>query len=219
MSEKLLLLGDSVTVGAGFSGVDDETCYVSLLRSELQDAGAHLTIRASALDGADTGYALRRFDRMVARQSPDVIVISLGLNDARPPGARSRISPERYGENLEQLTEKSLAIDVRPILCTPPPRLDVCENGQPAWKTMRPYAQAARGVADKYNLPLIELYDEFVSREDLESLLPDRLHPGRAGHQIIARQFARTLVPFCTGRELEPVPSRREPNFEFITVD
>lgn len=219
MSDQLLLLGDSVTVGTGFSGVDDQSCYVSLLRSQLKAAGAHLNIRASALDGADTGYALRRFDRMVARLSPDVIVISLGLNDARPPGSRLRNSPGRYAENLEMLTEKALAIDVRPILCTPPPRLDVCENGQPPWKTMHPYAEAARGVADKYNLPLIELYDEFVSREDLESLLPDRLHPGRAGHQIIARQFARTLVPFCTGRELEYQPSRRGPNFDFITAD
>jgi lysophospholipase L1-like esterase len=219
MSDDLLLLGDSVTVGTGFSGVDDDSCFVALLRSELEDAGAHLNIRASALDGADTGYALRRFDRMVARLSPDVIVISLGLNDARPPGSRTRNSPEQYAANLERLTEKSLAIDVRPVLCTPPPRLDVCEDGQPAWKTMHPYAEAVRGVAEKYNLPLIELYDEFVSREDLESLLPDRLHPGRAGHQIIARQFARTLVPFCTGRELEALPPRRGPNFEFITTD
>jgi len=219
MSDQLLLLGDSVTVGAGFSGVDDESCYVSLLKSELRCAGARLNVRASALDGADTGYALRRFDRMVARLSPDVIVISLGLNDAHPPGSRPRNSPGRYADNLERLTEKSLAIDVRPILCTPPPRLDVCEDGQPAWKMMHPYAEAVRGVAEKYNLPLIELYDEFVCREDLESLLPDRLHPGRAGHQIIARQFARTLVPFCTGRELETLPSRRGPNFEFIAAD
>ena len=84
---------------------------------------------------------------------------------------------------------------------------------------MDPYAKAARGVAEKYSLPLIELYDEFVSRDDLESLLPDRLHPGRAGHQIIARQFARTLVPFCTGLELESLPSRRGQKFEFVTAD
>jgi lysophospholipase L1-like esterase len=219
MSEELLLLGDSVTVGAGFSGVDDESCYVALLRDQLRCAGARMNIRASALDGADTGYALRRFDRMVARLSPDVIVISLGLNDARPPGQRTRNSPERYADNLERLAEKSLAIDVRPVLCTPPPRLDFCEGGQPAREMMRPYAEAVRGVAEKYNLPLIELYDEFVSRQDLESLLPDRLHPGRAGHEIIARQFARTLVPFCMSRDLESQPSRRGPNFEYVAVD
>ena len=219
MSDHLLLLGDSVTVGAGFSGVDDESCYVALLKTELRSAGAQMNIRASALDGADTGYVLRRFDRMVARLSPDVIVISLGLNDARPPGSRIRNSPARYADNLQRLAEKSLAIDVRPILCTPPPRLDVSEYGQPAWKMMRPYAEAVRTVAEKYNLPLIELYDEFVSRQDLESLLPDRLHPGRAGHQLIARQFARTLVPFCTGRELEGQPLRRGQNFEFLAAD
>lgn len=219
MINQLLLLGDSVTVGAGFSGVDDKSCYVRLLQSELENAGAHMQIRASALDGADTRYALRRFDRMVTRLSPDVIVISLGLNDAQPPGCRASVSPEGYGENLEKLTEKSLEIDVRPVLCTPPPRLDVPQDGQPAWKAMHPYAEAARGVADKYNLPLIELYDEFVSREDLESLIPDRLHPGRAGHQIIARQFARTLIPFCTNYQQELPPSRRGQNYEFVTVD
>lgn len=219
MSDQLLLLGDSVTVGAGFSGVDDESCYVTLLKKELQFAGVRTNIRSSALDGADTGYALRRFDRMVARLCPDTIVISLGLNDARPPGQRIRNSPEQYARNLESLTEKALAIDVRPVLCTPPPRLDVCEDGQPASETMRPYAEAARRVAEKYNLPLIELYDEFISRQDLESLIPDRLHPGRTGHQIIARQFARTLVPFCTGRELDGHPSRRGQNFEFVAAD
>jgi len=219
MSDQLLLLGDSVTVGTGFSGVDDESCYVTLLQAELRCAGAGINIQASALDGADTGYVLRRFDRMVTRRSPDVIVISLGLNDAHPPGQRARNSPERYAANLERLIEKSLEIDVRPILCTPPPRLDVFEDNQPAWKMMHPYAEAVRGVAEEYSLPLIELYDEFVSREDLESLLPDRLHPSRKGHQIIARQFARTLVPFCTGHELETPPSRRGQNFEFVTAD
>ena len=219
MSEELLLVGDSVTVGSGFSGVDDVTCYVSLLRAEFEAAGVDMQLQSSALDGADTAYVLRRFDRMVARMCPDVLVISLGLNDACPPGRRRRNTPAEYTANLERLTERAFGIDVRPILCTPPPRLDVCRDGQPAWKTMQPYAEGARQVADRYHLPLIELYDEFVARDDLASLLPDRLHPGRVGHRIIARQFARTLLPLCAGRSMPAVPARRHPHFEFVTAD
>lgn len=219
MSEELLLLGDSVTVGTGFSGVDENTCYASVLRQELHAAGAEFRVTASALDGADTGYALRRFDRMVARLDPDVLVISLGLNDARPPGRRDRNAPEAYQANLETLTEKALDLDIKPVMCTPPPRLDISENGEPAWRSMSPYAERAREVAERYSLPLIELFEEFVNRDDLDALLPDRLHPGREGHRIIARQFAETLIPLAVPCEPVSLPSRRGSRFEFVAAD
>ena len=219
MRDELLLLGDSVTVGTGFSGVDDESCYVALLKTELRCAGARMNIRSSALDGADTGYALRRFDRMVARLSPDVIVISLGLNDARPPGTRSRNSPAGYAGNLERLNgeiARNRCSTDSVYASSPPGRF---RRRTASLEDDAPLCGSRSWCRRKYNLPLIELFDEFVSRQDLDSLLPDRLHPGRAGHELIARQFARTLVPFCTGRELEGLPSRRSQNFEFLTTD
>lgn len=193
MRDEVVVLGDSVTQGAGFSGVTESTCFVSLLRNELDEAGLNVRLTTSALDGVDTGYALKRFDRMVARLRPDLLVVALGLNDARPSGDRTGCHPDRYARNLSQLTERALEIDVRPILATPSPRLDV-RNRQPGW-TMQPYAESARRVAEHYNLPVIDVFHRFAALRNLDALIPDRLHPGPEGHRLIADQFARTLLP------------------------
>lgn len=193
MSKEVLVVGDSVTQGVGFSGVTEATRYVTLLQDHLAASGSDVSVTPSALDGVDTSYALKRFNRMVGRYSPDVVIIALGLNDAQPPGERESCSPDQYAVNLSQLTRKSVEINAQPVVATPPPRLDAV-GGSPS--AMKPYADRAREVAGRWSLPLIDLYERFVARKDLFHLLPDRLHPGPGGHKIIAEQFARTLIPF-----------------------
>jgi lysophospholipase L1-like esterase len=196
MDERLVILGDSVTVGAGFSGVDESTRYISILKGLLHDADIDSQLTCSAMDGVDTGYALRRFDRMVARHDPHVVVIALGLNDARPCGGRPPCPPAQFADNLVELIDRSLQLGAHPILSTPPPRVDgpAKSNAQ----IMEPYADCVRQVAESYHLSLIDVFAAFAGRSDLESLIPDRLHPGPDGHRIIARQFAGTLIPICT---------------------
>lgn len=199
MNEEVIVLGDSVTHGVGFSGVTELTCFVSLLQNEIREAGLSATLTSSALDGADTGYALRRFDRMVTRLQPDILVVALGLNDARPPGNRMACDPDAYASNLSELTERAMEIDARPILATPSPRIDVM-NGRLSFATMKPYAENARRVAEHYQLPIIDVFGSLTAQNNLDSLIPDRLHPGPAAHKLIAEQFARTLLPLLGAR-------------------
>ncbi len=205
MREAVLILGDSVTVGAGFSGVEESTAYVSLLQNTFDDSGIGARLDRSAIDGVDTSYALRRFNRMVGRRQPNIVVVALGLNDAQPPGGRSGSDPIQYRENLCRIAEKVLALDANPVFATPSPRIDVEHRDGPAWRTMEPYAEQARDVAGQFGAPTIELYDRFIARRDLDGLLPDRLHPGPEGHRLIADAFAETLVPLCRERALTGV--------------
>jgi acyl-CoA thioesterase-1 len=200
MREAVLVLGDSVTVGAGFSGVDESTAYVSLLQDSLDDSGLQVTVSRSAIDGVDTGYALRRFDRMVGRERPHIVVVALGLNDAQPPGGRAGCEPAQYRDNLCRIAEKVIALDAFPVFATPSPRIDVQRDDAPARHTMEPYAEQVRNAASQFGAPTIDLYNRFFDRRDLEALLPDRLHPGPEGHRIIADAFAETLVPLCRSR-------------------
>lgn len=194
MSNQVVVLGDSVTHGMGFSGVTESTRFVSLLQRDLQEAGVDVDLTPSALDGADTGYVLKRFDRMVARLQPDMLIVALGLNDARPPGNRDACSPNCFAKNLAELTERAMEIDARPILATPSPRIDVMK-GRLSFATMKPYAERVRRVADHYQLPVIDVFQRLTAQSDLETLIPDRLHPSPAAHELIADQFARTLMP------------------------
>ena len=208
MNEEVIVLGDSVTHGAGFSGVTESTCFVALLQNEIREAGLSATLKSSALDGADTGYALKRFDRMVTRLQPDFLIVALGLNDARPPGNRTACDPDTYAGNLSELTERAMEIDARPILATPSPRIDV-KNGRLSFATMKPYAESARRVAEHYQLPIIDVFGSLTAQDNLDSLIPDRLHPGQVAHRLIAVQFARTLLPILGAQHTrKPTPSR-----------
>ena len=207
MNGRLVVLGDSVTVGAGFSGVDGATRYISILEGLFHAAGIDSHLTCSALDGVDTGYALRRFDRMVGRHDPDVVVVMLGLNDARPPGGRPACPPARFARNLAQLVDRSLELGARPILSTPPPRLDAPTEADGISGLMGPYADRVRQVAESFHVELIDVYAALVGHSEPASLIPDRLHPGPEGHRIIARKFASTLIPLSR-RQATVVPER-----------
>ena len=209
MNDEVIVLGDSVTQGVGFSGVTVSTRFVSLLQNEIREAGLSATLTSSALDGADTGYALKRFDRMVARLQPEFLVVALGLNDARPPGNRMACDPDAYAGNLSEITERAMEIDARPILATPSPRIDVM-NGRLSFATMKPYAESARRVARNYQLPIIDVFDSLTAQDNLDSLIPDRLHPSPAAHKLIAEQFAQTLLPLLGAQHKKKLTPSRE---------
>lgn len=197
MSEHLLLLGDSVTVGAGFSGVCERTRFAALLARQLEHDCFSIRVSTSALDGVDTDYALRRFDRMVARFTPDSVAIMLGLNDARPPGRRAGSCPDTYAENVSRLVQRCMDMGASPLLATPTPRWDrLHPNGT---QVMEPYAEQVRQVADTFYLPLVDMYAAFIDRGQLASLIPDGIHPGPAGHELIAGQFHKAILEMNGG--------------------
>jgi lysophospholipase L1-like esterase len=214
MIDHVVLFGDSVTVGKGFSGVDEDTNYVTVLGHLLRKAGTSTRLTASALDGLDSGYALRRFDRMVTRLTPNIVGISIGLNDAKPAGNRDKCDPDSFTQNLSHLVERCLEIDAHPVLSTPPPRTDSENTMGRGTTVMAPYAECVRHVANLYYLPLVDVYHAFASRHDLSSLLPDGLHPGPPGHQIIAQEYSKVLIPlllrhsYPTPSDLRPIRSR-----------
>src|SRR5688572_20778537 len=85
---RLLFVGDSVTAGYGLV---PSLAYPHLVAARLADRGLAVDVVVDALDGADSAYVLKRFDRMVTSHDPDWVVVALGLNDARPP--KSALAP------------------------------------------------------------------------------------------------------------------------------
>src|SRR5687768_1311329 len=87
---RLLFVGDSVAAGHGLAGAP---AYPQLVSARLAERGLDVEVVVDALDGADSAYVLKRFDRMVTAHDPDWVVLALGLNDARPP----RAAPSQIG--------------------------------------------------------------------------------------------------------------------------
>jgi acyl-CoA thioesterase-1 len=198
---RILLLGDSVTAGAHFSGATEVNCYVELLRRKFDDCGAQIDLIKSALEGIDTGYAVKRFSRMVTVHEPDLVLMMLGLNDALPPGDRPAATPELYRQNVLGLVDRILAIDAKPVLLTPNPRPALLTDTSPAGgedlpsATMLPYAAVVREVAEHYQIPCIDIYERFVQHGALGQIVPDGTHPDPAGHALIADTVFAALAP------------------------
>ena len=211
---KLIALGDSVTAGCSFSQVTTETCYVHRVSQRLLASGLQVEVTASALEGIDTGYAVKRFNRLVTLLEPDLVTIMLGLNDALPPGNRPAISPDEYHRNLLGLIDRILSLDARPILLTPNPRPAAagCSTN-----LMQPYAAAARAAADHFQLGYVDVYSLFISHGDISQLVPDGTHPSPVGHQIIADHLSAHLCHLVQTQP--PTPWTATPTAEVVSAE
>ena len=197
---RLLFVGDSVT--AGFRLVDG-TAYPHLAADRLADRGLAVDVLVDALDGADTGYVLRRFDRMVTSHDPDFVVVALGLNDARPPQGRTPVPVERFRSNLAALVDRVLSLGARCAVQTPTPRFDEPVAAASTTRDcMSPYVAAVRETARALRLPLIDVYPVLLSEPRLETLVPDGVHPTAAGHELLADVVTEELLAI-----VRPAPS------------
>jgi lysophospholipase L1-like esterase len=197
---QLIVLGDSVT--AGFGLVDAELAFPWRLGQLLRQSGAGVDVVASALDGIDTGYAVRRFARMVSAYSPRWVVVLLGLNDARPAGGRAAATPAEYQANILMLIDRIVSIGATPIMASPTPRFDgqmASAGGAAALSTtdygnlMGPYVEALKLAADRCRVAWIDLHRQFLAAGDVSELVPDGIHPNEAGHALIAEILCEEL--------------------------
>jgi lysophospholipase L1-like esterase len=66
---------------------------------------------------------------------------------------------------------------------------------------LREYAEAARQVAATERVPLVDLFDLFVTRPDGLSLIPDGNHPWPEGHALIAEALFAVVKVTIRARE------------------
>jgi len=217
---RVLFLGDSVTAGHGLTVEDSPpVSHDSLSTAALppqarlgylgmiarQASGCELV--ASALDGVDTSYALKRFGRMVTAHDPDWVVVLLGLNDAWPCGGRAPTLPDAYADNLLGLVDRIVALGARPVLVAPNPQVQLGDDGV-AHDLMPAYVAALRRVAQQLDYPWIDLHAAFLADGRLDALLPDGTHPSSEGHRLIADVFAHELPclwPAYSAADFEPL--------------
>lgn len=185
----LLILGDSITAGCDETGVTAENAWPQLVLQGLERAGVNVKLTVSALHGAYTDYAIRRFDRMVSRHSPDAVLILLGSNDAGPASDLPTTTPAEYRSNLSEIVDRCLRLDARPFITSPLPRTDrTCDYG------IEQYARAAANVAASSRVPFLDLYAAFCEVDDFAALVPDGQHPGPTGNRLMASLVVDTLA-------------------------
>lgn len=172
----IVAFGDSYTEGFGAS---EEQAYPALLSRALDR-----TILNKGVSGQTAAEALRRLDRDVIRNNPDVVIVEFGVNEAY------RGYPvERALEGIDQIAARVASdTDARLVIV-----------GVHFWAYQEDFDKGIRAIADRYHAGLVtDVLDGIVSsRRDTDDgdpkLRHDPFHPNAAGYAIIADRIRPAL--------------------------
>ncbi|MDR6868726.1 lysophospholipase L1-like esterase [Microbacterium resistens] len=146
---------------------------------------------------ASTGLALNGAVRMVRAHT---LLIAAGVNDWQGGGRSS------YRDALRSILDAQLPIGDAVIVLTPHPNIDPADPDHPAYPLSPaapggsyPLAEQmhdAYGIADEYNVPVLDLAALFVDFAHSRAMYPtgDGIHPNDTGRELIARAESRTLL-------------------------
>ena len=196
----IVAYGDSVTHG-GFAGaeVDQEAVYHNLLKKRILQVGCYVPVNVinAGVGGLTAAQSLERMERQVFSHSPDLVIVSFGLNDVNGP-------LEEYTGALRTIFESCKNHGVDTIFMTPNmlntyvaegteekhiPYAHITAQYQNSGK-MDTYIGAAIALAEEMGILVADCYGKWkklAETEDTTMLLDNRInHPTRQMHQLFA---------------------------------
>lgn len=220
----IVAFGDSTTAARQVEGTPLPV-YVDLLAAAAKPWGVRFI--NAGVPGNTTSNAMARFAQDVLAQSPDVVILQFGINDAavdvwrEPPATEPRVAVTAYASNLTYFVTAARAAGARVVLMTPNPIRWTAKlrelYGKPPYQLENPegfsvvlkhYAQAVRDVATQTGAPLADVdaaFEKFGTEKNqsVDALLLDGMHPNAVGHEIIAR-LVREVLPRQLGLAVCP---------------
>jgi lysophospholipase L1-like esterase len=191
---KIVCFGDSVTGVYYHTG--GRRAYTAMVGVALSGAfpEASVTVINAGISGNTTADALKRIQRDVLAQKPDLVTVMFGLNDM------VRVPIPDFKVNLGQIIKQCRDVGAEVLLSTPN---SVISTSNRRIATLVDYCQAIREVAKESQTPLCDThatYEALRSRDPIawRLLLSDEIHPNMDGHKLIAETICHSI----TGREI-----------------
>ena len=199
----VVCLGDSVT------GVYYHTgglrAYPELLELALRHVHPEASIRVinAGISGHTTTEGLLRLENDVLLHRPTLVTISFGLNDM------TRVPPEQFRANLEQLIDRCHARNSLVVLCTPNAVMNT--DSRPIIR-LAEYCDIIRDVGVNKTVPVC---DQSAVGQRLKQrapwtwrlLMSDEIHPNMDGHKRMAEELCRTISGSPISLDAIPPPS------------
>ena len=193
--KKVIFFGDSITQqGAepgGYITLIDSMCKVENKTAQYEFAGAGT--------GGNKVYDLYlRMDDDVLAKNPDIVVIYIGVNDVwHKTSFGTGTDPDKFEKFYDAIIKKLKDKNISVILCTPAVIGEKTDFSNQQDGDMNKYSSIVRGIAQKNNLPLVDLRQKFLdynkqyNTENKEQgiLTRDKVHLNVKGNQLVADEM------------------------------
>jgi lysophospholipase L1-like esterase len=189
-------IGDSLTAGRGDEGRDGRPIGWAQRLADI--LGVRTTVRCSltnlAVDGATVHEVLSKQLPAVAARKPDLVSLTVGINDIR----RRDFDELSFKADLGQLFEALAATQATLLTCTLPDLSVIMSLSQDLHEVVRERMRLASDIireqAESYGAVCLDAWT-LPGVTDPDLYAPDRLHPNSRGHQFIAAACADKLAP------------------------
>jgi lysophospholipase L1-like esterase len=202
---RIVCLGDSITqFGEGPTG------YVGLMRAYLASAypANGFEVLNAGVSGNTSNDELARFGRDVLDKKPDLITVSVGVNDvwhgfnAQYPqgGGPNGVALDVYRANVEKMVTEAQAQGIVVVILSPTPIGE--DLNDPRNAMVVGYTQALRDIARRHKCLFVDLFTPFQAYLDLsrttghtENLLTvDGVHMNDWGNRLMAETILTALL-------------------------
>jgi lysophospholipase L1-like esterase len=189
-------IGDSLTAGRGDEARDGRP--IGWARRLADILSVRTTVRCSftnlAVDGAAVHEVLSKQLPAVAARKPDLVSVTVGINDIR----RRDFDELSFKADLGQLLKALAATQATLLTCTLPDLTVIMSLSPELHEVVRERMLLASDIireqAESYGAGCLDAWSlPGVTDPDLYG--PDRLHPNSKGHQFIAAACADMLAP------------------------
>jgi lysophospholipase L1-like esterase len=189
-------LGDSLTAGRGDEGRDGRPVGWAQRLADVLSVRTAVRCRLVnlAVDGATVGQVLSKQLPAVSACHPDLVSVTVGMNDVRVRG----FDELGFKADLGQLLEALAATQATILTCTLPDITTVMalspELAEVARDRLRLASDIIREQAQSYGAVCVDAWAT-PAAADPELYAPDHVHPNSRGHQFLAAACADKLAP------------------------
>ncbi len=189
-------LGDSLTAGRGDEGRDGRPVGWAQRLADVLSVRTAVRCRLInlAVDGATVGQVLAKQLPAVAACRPDLVSVTVGLNDIRVRG----FDELGFKADLGQLLESLAATQATLLTCTLPDITAIMtlspDLAEVARDRLRLTSDIIREQAQSYGARCLDAW-AMPDVADPELYAADRMHLGSRGHQLMAAACADLLAP------------------------
>lgn len=200
--KRVVFFGDSITQAGAKPGG-----YIMKLDSMLAVQGKteQYELVGAGISGNKVYDLYLRIEEDVLAKDPDIVVIYIGVNDVwhkRTSGTGT--DPDKFEKFYQAIINKLKAKSISVILCTPATIGEKTDFSNPLDGDLNEYSKIIRNIAQKNNLPVIDLRKAFLDydlknnkeNKDRGILTTDGVHLNATGNQFVADEMWKVIQAY-----------------------